>query len=143
VWNEVTFVERRLTTLEEMNQTYETLISDFKQRFLIIRQRLNEIFELRFPDHRLVIEQRLNFLESQFLEFMSRVNPYHIQPGLLLEITITSIKRLRATVKGMSNVLNEFLSGISKGFIDRALAHRDRRRSNVSEGIGSFAEAGH
>lgn len=140
-WNEVTFIPRRLTKLEEMNQTYEQMITEFKQRFLIIRQRLDEIFELRFPDHRLIIEQRLNFLESQFLEFMSRVNPYHVQPGLLLELSITSIRRLKATIKGMSNVLNEFLSGISKGFVDRALAHRGRRRSNVTEGIGSFDQS--
>lgn len=143
VWNEVTFIPRQVTKLEEMNQTYEQIITEFKQRFLIIRQRLNEIFELRFPDHRLIIEQRLNFLESQFLEFSSKVNPYHIQPGLILELSITSIKRLKATIKGMSNVLNEFLSGISKGFIDRAEAHRGRRRSNVTEGIGSFDQGEH
>jgi hypothetical protein len=140
-WNEVAFIPRSMTKLEEMNQTYEHTVGEFKQRFLIVRQRLDEIFELRFPDHRLIVEQRLNFLESQFLEFMSQVNPYHIQPGLMLELSITSIKRLRATVKGMSNVLNEFLSGISKGFVDRALAHRGRRRSNVSDGIGSFEQA--
>jgi hypothetical protein len=141
LWNEVTFIERKLGTLEEMNQTYETVISEFKQRFLIVRRRLEEIFEVRFPDHRLIVEQRLNFLEGQFLEFMSRVNPYHIQPGLMLEITITSIKRLRATAKGMSNVLNEFLSGISKGFSDRADTQMERRRSNVTDGIGSFEAA--
>jgi hypothetical protein len=70
---------------------------------------------------------------------MARVNPYHVQPGLLLEVRITSIRRLRATIKGMSNVLNEYLSGISKGFSDRAMAGPLHRRSNVTAGIGDFS----
>jgi hypothetical protein len=142
VWNEITFVQRPLTTLEEMNQTYEMLVTEFKERFIVVRRRLDEVFELRFPDHRTLVEERLNFLESQFMEFMGRVNPYHVQPGLLLEVSITTIRRLRATVKGMSNVLNEYLSGISKGFSDRAMKEPGHRRSNVTEGLGDFTTAG-
>jgi hypothetical protein len=142
VWNEITFVQRPLTTLEEMNQTYEMLVTEFKERFIVVRRRLNDVFELRFPDHRTLVEERLNFLESQFMEFMGRVNPYHVQPGLLLEVSITTIRRLRATVKGMSNVLNEYLSGISKGFSDRAMKEPGHRRSNVTEGLGDFTTAG-
>jgi hypothetical protein len=142
-WNEVTFIQRKLTTLEEMNQTYEVLTNEFKERFLIIRQRIAEIFELRLPDHRVIVEQRLNFLEGQFLEFMHRVNPYHVQPGLMLEVGITSIRRLKVTIRGMSNVLNEFLSNISKGYSDAAHAKPLHRRSNVTSGIGDFgAEEG-
>jgi hypothetical protein len=137
-WNEISFVSRQLTTLEEMNQTYEQLVNEFKERFIVIRKRLDDIFELRFPDQRTIVEERLNFLEAQFMEFMGRVNPYHVQPGLLLELGITSIRRLRATIKGMSNVLNEYLSGISKGFSDRAMKDVGHRRSNVTEGIGDF-----
>jgi hypothetical protein len=139
-WNEITFVQRKLTSLEEMNNTYEFMIQEFQERFRILRRRLGEIFELRFPHHRIVIEQRLNFLESEFLRFMSRINPYHVQPGLLLELQLTSIKRKKITIHGMANVLNEFLSGISRGFSDRASAQHERRRSNVTEGLGSFAQ---
>jgi len=140
MWNEITFVQRKLTSLEEMNQTYEFVIQEFQARFRILRRRLAEIFELRFPAHRLIIEQRLNFLESEFLRFMSKINPYHVQPGLLLELSLTSIKRKKITIQGMSNVLTEFLSGISRGFSDRAVAQHERRRSNVTEGLGSFAQ---
>ena len=140
VWNEITFVQRKLTSLEEMNQTYEHLIQEFEERFRLLRKRLLEIFEMRFPNHRIIIEQRLNFLESEFLRFMSNINPYHVQPGLLLEVSITSIKRKKITIRGMTNVLNEFLSGISRGFSDRTVMQHERRRSNVTEGLGSFAE---
>ena len=38
-------------------------------------------------------------------------------------------------LKGMANVLNEFLYGISKGFADAAFATYSRRRSTVREDI--------
>jgi hypothetical protein len=68
------------------------------------------------------------------------INPYHIQPGLILDVDITSIKRKKATLDGMANVLNEFLFGVSKGFADAAFAAFSRRRSTVREDIAqSFA----
>jgi hypothetical protein len=137
IWNEVTFVQRRLTKLEEMNQTYIMVMEDFLERFKIMRKRLSQIFDRNYPDHRLVVEGRLNFLEDQFLSFMSRVNPYHVQPGLLLEVTMTTIKRSQITVKGMANVLNEYLLGISKGFTDRAISGH-RRRSHVKQDEDTF-----
>ena len=140
VWNEVTFVQRELTTLEEMNQTYEQLEEEFNERFRILRRRLDEVFEMRFPIHRMLIEQRLRFLESEFLRFSSQINPFHVQPGLLLELTLTSIKRKKITIQGMTNVLNEFLGGISKGFSDRAVSQHERYQSTVTEGIGSFSQ---
>ncbi|MCH7477771.1 MAG: hypothetical protein IIA14_06685 [SAR324 cluster bacterium] len=130
-WNEITFVHRKLTTLESMNQTYEQEIQEYKVRLTRIRERLKETFGIQFPDHRLALEQRLNFLENQFLEFMARVNPYHVQPGLLLEMTLTSIKRKRITILGMSNLLNEFLLQVSKGFTDISISHFEKRRSHV------------
>ena len=136
-WNEVTFVQRKLTTLEEMNRSYLETTNDFMERFKIMRERLAQIFEKNFPDHRVIVENRLNFLEDQFLTFMSQVNPYHIQPGLLLEVTISSIKRNQTTIKGMANVLNEYLTGISQGFTDRAIVGF-HRRSHVSEDVEVF-----
>jgi len=140
VWNEITFVQRQMTSLEEMNQTYEFLIAEFQERFRILRNRMAEIFQMRFPSHRLLVEQRLNFLESEFIRFMSGINPYHVQPGLLLELSLTSIKRKKVTIRGMTNVLNEFLSGISRGFQDTSLTQSERRRSNVTEGLGAFSQ---
>jgi len=140
VWNEITFVQRALTSLEEMNQSYQMVITEFNERFRIIRRRLAEVFESNFPDHRVILEQRLNFLENEFATFMSKVNPYHVQPGLLLEVSLTSIKRLRITIKGMGNVLNEFLIGVSKGFTDRSVDEFSHRRSTVSDVIGAFEQ---
>jgi hypothetical protein len=87
-----------------------------------------------------VVEERLAFLQKEFDRFDYMINPYHIQPGLLLDVDICSIKRKKATLDGMANVLNEFLHGVSKGFQDAAFASFSRRRSTVREDIAqSFA----
>ncbi len=87
------------------------------------------------------MEDRLTFLESEFYKFEYLINPYHIQPGLLLDVDITSIKRKKATLDGMANVLNEFLHGVSKGFQDAAFASFSRRRSTIREDISqTFGE---
>jgi hypothetical protein len=90
-----------------------------------------------------VAEERLNTLEAEFNKFDYMINPYHIQPGLILDVDITSIKKKKATLEGMANVLNEFLFGVSKGFADAAFASFSRRRSTVREDIAmSFGETG-
>jgi hypothetical protein len=81
------------------------------------------------------MEDRLSFLEREYYKFDYMINPYHIQPGLLLDVDITSIKRKKATLDAMANVLNEFLHGVSKGFQDAAFASFSRRRSTVREDI--------
>jgi hypothetical protein len=70
------------------------------------------------------------------------INPYHLNPGILLDVDITSIKRKKVTLDAMANVLNEFLHGVSKGFADAAFASFSRRRSTVREDINqSFGAA--
>ena len=65
-----------------------------------------------------------------------------MQPGLLLDVDITSIKRKKATLDGMANVLNEFLHGVSKGFMDQAFPSFSRRRSTVRADIAQTFGSG-
>ena len=105
-----------------------------------MRKKLSEMYGFGYPIKRRVMEERLSFLEKEFSMFDYRINPYHVQPGLLLDVDITSIKKKKATLDGMANVLNEFLHGVSKGFQDAAFASFSRRRSTVREDIAqSFA----
>jgi len=93
------------------------------------------MYDYQYPVERRVIEDRIHFLEREYFRFDYMINPYHIQPGLILDLDITSIKRKKATLDGMANVLNEFLHGVSKGFQDAAFASFSRRRSTVREDI--------
>ena len=139
-WDEISFVKPAETDVEKFNRTYVFEKDSVQKRLILMRQRLQDMYGYRYPIKRRVMEERLDFLENQFERFDYVINPYHIQPGLLLDVDITSIKRKKATLDGMANVLNEFLYGVSKGFQDAAFASFSRRRSTVREDIAqSFA----
>jgi len=139
-WNEITFIKPGDTDVERMNRTYLSEKDDIKKRIVLMREKLQKMYGYRYPIQRRVLEERIHSLEKQFLGFEYIINPYHIQPGLLLDVDITSIKRKKATLDGMANVLNEFLFGVSKGFQDAAFASFSRRRSTVRTDIQqSFA----
>jgi hypothetical protein len=139
-WDEIIFVRPGDTEVERMNRTYIPEKDKIKRRIILMRDKLQKLYGYRYPIQRRVMEDRLTYLEKDFLKFEYMINPYHIQPGLLLDVDITSIKRKKATLDGMSNVLNEFLYGVSKGFQDAAFASFSRRRSTVRADIAqSFA----
>jgi hypothetical protein len=141
-WDEVTFVVAADTEVERMNRTYLPEKDKVKRRIILMRDKLQKVYEYKYPIQRRVAEERLNYLEAEFNKFDYMINPYHIQPGLILDVDITSIKKKKATLEGMANVLNEFLFGVSKGFADAAFASFSRRRSTVREDIAmSFGEA--
>jgi hypothetical protein len=140
-WNEIMHIKAGETDVEKLNNTYlyeKTLLKKMLRKNL---EKIQKTFGFRNPRVRVILEERNNFLIKEFDDFDYLINPYHIQPGLILDIDITSIKRKKFTLSGMSNVLNEFLHGISKGFQDAAFASFKRRRSTMREDIGqSFAQ---
>jgi hypothetical protein len=134
-WDEITFIRPAETQVEQMNRTYLYEKDVVKKRLIMMKDKLQRMYSYKYPIQRRVMEERINFLEGEFNTFDYMINPYHIQPGLLLDVDITSIKRKKATLDGMANVLNEFLHGVSKGFQDAAFASFSRRRSSVREDI--------
>jgi len=142
VWDEISFVRPGKTEVEEMNRTYLYEKDKIKRRIILMRDRMDHMYTYRYPIQRRVMEERLEFLEKEFERFDYMINPYHIQPGLLLDVDITSIKRKKATLDGMANVLNEFLHGVSKGFQDAAFASFSRRRSTVRSDIAQSFGSG-
>lgn len=134
-WNEVTFVTPEDTDVQVLNRSYLNEKADLSKRFILMRKKLEKTFENQNPIERVAVQDRLDFLLEEYNKFEYNINPYHIQPGLLLDIDITSIKRKKYTLAAMSNVLNEFLHGVSKGFMDAAFASFSRRRSTIREDI--------
>ncbi len=141
VWDEISFVKPAETEVERMNRTYIYEKDKIRHRIILMRDKMKNMYGYQYPIQRRVMEERLVYLEKEFNRFDYMINPYHIQPGLLLDVDITSIKRKKATLDGMANVLNEFLHGVSKGFQDAAFASFSRRRSTVRQDINqSFSE---
>ena len=142
VWDEISFVKPAETEVERSNRTYFYEKDKLRQKIILMRRKLKAMYDYRYPIERRVIEDRLFFLEREYSRFDYMINPYHVQPGIVLDMDITSIKRKKATLNGMANVLNEFLHGVSKGFQDAAFASFSRRRSTVRADINqSFGSA--
>jgi hypothetical protein len=140
VWDEVSFVKPAETEVERLNRTYLYEKDKIRHRIVIMRNKMKAMYDYQYPIERRVLEERLKFLEKEYYKFDYMINPYHVQPGLFLDVDITSIKRKKTTLNSMANVLNEFLHGVSKGFQDAAFASFSRRRSTVREDINqSFA----
>jgi tetratricopeptide (TPR) repeat protein len=134
-WDEVGELYCEDTFVEKSNRTYEDRIKFLKNRIVKFKGMLTKLHGHQNPIERVILDERVDFLSKRFNEFTYLVNPHHIQPGLILDLNVTTIKRKQYMLKGMANVLNEFLYGISKGFQDAAFASFKRRRSTIRADI--------
>ncbi|OHD62978.1 MAG: cytochrome C oxidase subunit II [Spirochaetes bacterium GWF1_41_5] len=135
VWDEVQFILPEETEVEKNNRTYNAEKVNLKRRLAECKIMLAKTYKFDYPKQRILLEERILFLQQRFDEFDYAINPYHIQPGIILDIDIASIKRKKFTLEMMANVLNEFLSSVSKGFSDAAFAAYSRRKSTVRSDI--------
>lgn len=134
-WNELQFRDPVNTFVEKNNRTYSVEIKNTGTKLNFLRNKMQEMYGYQNPVERVVIDERINVLEKEFNKFIYEINPHHLQPGLLLDVDITTVKRKQYMMKAMANVLNEFLSGVSQGFADAAFASFKRRRSTVRADI--------
>ncbi len=134
-WNEISYIKSEDSEIEKENKTYQYDHNYNKSRFLLLRKKLKRMFSNQNPRERIVLEKRIDFIEKRYEEFSYMINPYHIQPGLVLDIDITSIKKKKVTLTRMANVITEFLSGISRGFKDHAFSSFSRRRATLRDDI--------
>ncbi len=141
-WNEVSFLQPEDTASQKDNPTLERRLSDLRARFPLMREKLQTVFEETNPKLREIVEGRVNFLDGEFMRFAALINPFHLNPGLLLDVDITTIKRKSTTMMKMANVLNEFLNSVSKGFADSAFASFSRRRSTERTDMQGEFETG-
>ncbi len=134
-WNELQFRDPANTFVEKNNRTYQVEIKNVGDKLNYLQAKLEEMFGYINTRERVVIDERLNILEKEFNKFIYEINPHQLQPGLLLDVDLTTTKRKQYMMKAMANVLNEFLHGISQGFADAAFASFKRRRSTVRTDI--------
>jgi len=121
LWDELAFITNRQNGEEVDKETTNMSQSVIlKHRIRVMKEKILKIYGTQYPEERIILEERIGFLQTRFQEFASLINPHHIQQGLILEVDITSVKRRRTTMHAMSDVLNEFLSQVSKGFTDQA-----------------------
>jgi len=113
---------------EKMNRTYLFEKNTVKKKFIIMREKLKQMYEYKYPKDG-ESWKTLTYLESEFQKFDYLIIHIIFNPDCFSMSTSPRSKR-EATLDGMANVLNEFLHGVSKGFQDAAFAsfsRRDRR----------------
>lgn len=116
IWDEVSFIAPAETEVEKMNRTFVFEKERIHKKMSMIQEKIKKMYNLQYPVERRVLEERLDFLKSEFNKFDTMINPFHVQPGLLLDIDMTSIKHKKATFNSIAQVVNEFLHAVSKGF---------------------------
>jgi hypothetical protein len=89
-----------------------------KIRLLLAKmeERIKNISDNMYPVERQISEERLSMLKNEFSGFEDRINPYNLQPGILVDIDLTSIKRKRTTLDSMASALGNFLNSVSGCF---------------------------
>ncbi len=135
LWNELTFMEAFANETDTTTKRHHSQL--LKEQLKIIKQKVLKIYGNQHPRERFIIEERINFLDDNYQELFSKINPHHIQQGLVLDVDITSVKQQRTTMSSLSNVLNEFLFQVSRGFLDQAMEAYagNRPRSIISDDI--------
>jgi len=114
IWDEISFVTPAETEVEKANRTFIHEKTKIKKKLSIIRDKIQKMYQYNYPAERQAIEERLHFLDAEFSRFDSLINPFQVQPGLVLDIDITSIKHKQTTITGMLAVINAFLHEIVK-----------------------------
>jgi len=91
-----------------------------KIRVLLARmeERIKNISDSMYPVERQISEERLLMLRDEFSFVEDKIDPYNLQPGILVDIELTFIKRKRTTLDAMSLALGRFLDNVSKCFRD-------------------------
>ncbi|MHC6202113.1 cytoplasmic filament protein CfpA [Breznakiellaceae bacterium SP9] len=141
IWDEFAFVKPEQTEVERLNNTFVYEKETLRKKMARMRERIKALYDYQYPPERRVVENRLDFLAQEFCRFEYLINPYQVQSGLLLDVDITSIKRKKTTLEALSNVLNEFLHDVSKGFTDAAFTSFSRRRSPASAAFAQTQES--
>ncbi|MDH5680021.1 MAG: cytoplasmic filament protein CfpA, partial [Spirochaetota bacterium] len=138
-WGGIQHIRPEESEIERENKTFIHEHYYQKNRLSQIEKRIEKVYQRDYPTERAILDRRLKFLKEKYLDFSHRINPHHIQPGLILDIDIVSIKKKRITLNRMANVLGEFLAGISRGFQDWGntdmLSLKSAVREEISRGF--------
>jgi hypothetical protein len=135
LWDELSFVGAEETDVEKLNRSYIPEKDKLRRRLGMMGGQIQDLYGSENSPERRILEERLTFLEKEYVRFEGQINPYHVQPGLLLDVDISSIKRKKTTLNAMADVITEFLQGVSKGFQDAALGSFSRQGSAVRRSL--------
>ncbi len=138
LWDEVTFIEPEKSNVEKLNDTFREKQAHLKKQYKILREKLVNLYETDNPSERIIMEQRLDYLETETEKYTQRFNPFQVYPGLFVEVSLSSINRRDQTLNRMGNVLTEFLNELTLDTPDFVHEEYHQDKSNQSQSTDSF-----
>jgi hypothetical protein len=112
LWNEIGDMYNEQSFVEKNNRTYEDRFRNLKNKLTYLRGVLSKMHGFQNPVERVILDERITFMEKRFNEFAHVVNPHHIQPGLVLDIDLTTVKRKQYILKSMAMFVKKSLQRI-------------------------------
>jgi len=83
--------------------------TEIRAQLVKMQERIRNMYEFLYPVERRIMEERLAVLEKENIRFDFIVNPHYLQPGLLIDVDITSIKHRKTTLSAMASLLKNLL----------------------------------
>jgi hypothetical protein len=138
-WDEITFIRPEKADIEKLNETFLDKRQHLFKQFRIIRENIAKLYDTDNPPERVIMEQRLDFLEDKSNTFNQDYNPFQVYPGLFIEVSLASINRRDQTLSKMGNVLTQFLNEILKESPDFAYEEYHQKKSSLAKSTAEFS----
>lgn len=138
-WDEITFIRQEKADFEKLNETFLEKRQHLFKQFKVIRENIAKLYDTDNPPERVIMEQRLDFLEDRSTVFCQQYNPFQVYPGLFIEVSLASINRRDQTLSKMGNVLTQFLNEILKESPDFAYEEYHQKKSSMEKSDAEFS----
>ena len=138
LWDEVAFIQPEKSNIEKLNETFLEKRNKLMKQYQILRDKLVHLYETDNPPERIIMEQRLDFLEAESEKYFNGYNPFQVFPGLFVEVSLCSINRRDQTLNRMGNVLTQFLEELTLDTPDFVHEEYHQKKSSHSKSTGTF-----
>ncbi len=138
-WDEIQFIQAERNDMDKLSDTFLGKKKRLLEQLKRLRERITKLYDSDNPPERVIIEQRLDFLEEEIERFCYKYNPFQVFPGLFIELSLASINRRDQTLSKMGNVLTQFLNEMIKETSDFAFDEYHQRKATTDNTADVFS----
>ncbi len=139
LWDEITFIHPKESDVEKLNSSYYLQKKHLSETLRILKERIIKLYENDNPTERVIMEQRLEFLEDEIQKFGKQFNPFQVHPGLFVEVSFASINRRDQTTSRMGNVLTQFIKEMTADIPDFAHVEYHKAKTTMVQKTAEFS----
>ncbi len=140
LWDEAEIIKPKETVgfdLDNTTYTFNPQKQYITTKLKLLSHKISESFGAEINPQRQILQDRLEFLEANFEDFLKGYNPFNVRPGLFLELRLSTVAKKKTTMRAMGEVLNDFLGIVAKGFVDISGQRPPNSAKTTEEAIAS------